>query len=186
MIADTIRLHGWRSTGPSDGRHRPRGWVAAALVFFVANGLTPYLGTQMQHAGAMLSNLRIDAGCWNHLLVPESVRRVDAYIRVDVASIGNAESETLGAFPGGEAILRERLWSTTALRLMRRNWCTDRTRPISLSGTFLGEPLVIRDLCDPAEPLPVGPGVWGLTEFFPDYLRLQKNLERACPQECLH
>ena len=52
----------------------PFGWPArVALLLFCLNALTPYWGTQTQHTGAMLSNLRIDEGCWNHFLMPESV-----------------------------------------------------------------------------------------------------------------
>jgi hypothetical protein len=159
---------------------------ALALAIFLVNALTPYLGTQVQHAGAMLSNLRVDAGCWNHWLVPEGVRLVDAYVRIDEARLGGEAARARGAYGGTERLLVSRLWSTTALRQMRVNWCNERTRPIALWGTFLGAPLHLADLCDEAVPLPVGPGVWLLPELFPGYLRFQKGLTRQCPQACLH
>jgi hypothetical protein len=180
VTAEVVRrdgIHG-PTVLPRTGR---RSIVVAVVTLFLLNGLTPYLGTQMQHTGAMLSNLRVDEGCWNHLVVPESVRRVDPYIRIETASIGTSEN-----FSETEDLLLRRLWSTTSLRQMRRNWCSDSQRPITLSGTFLGEPLVIADLCDESALLPSGPGVLGFGELFPDFLRLQKRLERVCPQRCLH
>ncbi len=177
--------------GPSSLRaaadQRPsRAAAALAALLFCANAATPYVGTQVQHAGAMLSNLRIDAGCWNHLLVPEAVRRVDPYVRIDAAGMGNARLGTLGAFADAEDTLRTTLWSTGALRAIRRNWCNERTAPIVVSGTFRGAPLELADLCDASVPLPRGPGAYGGDGLFDDYLRLQKNLRRACPSACVH
>jgi len=176
----------WRDVTPSPAPKRARAWALAVVAGFGLNAATPYLGTQMQHTGAMLSNLRIDTACSNHLVVPATLRLVDPYVRIDAASLGNAEHGTLGAYPDDELALRSILWSTTALRSMRRNWCTERTRPIRLEGTFLGEPLVIEDLCDPATPLPRGPGAFGGPGVFDGYLRLQKNLPRSCAMTCVH
>lgn len=176
----------WRGANATPAPHAARMWAACAVVAFALNGATPYLGTQMQHTGAMLSNLRIDTACTNHLLVPPSLRLVDPYVRIDHASLGNDEHGTAGEFEDDELALRSILWSTTALRSMRRNWCTPRTRPIRLEGTFLGEPLVIDDLCDRDTPLPRGPGVFGGPGVFDGYLRLQKNLPRSCTMTCVH
>src|SRR5690625_4803093 len=58
--------------------------VALALgILFIFHGLTPYSGLRTQHTSAMVSNLRIDQGCWNSLIFPESWRLSDDYIRVD-------------------------------------------------------------------------------------------------------
>ncbi|QDG53254.1 hypothetical protein FIV42_21650 [Persicimonas caeni] len=160
---------------------RTRLWPVVAVVgFFALNGLTPYLGVQYQHAGAMVSNLRIDRGCWNSLVFPESVRLTEDYIRVE---------ETYFAEPGHiveyEQIVLEQLWSPPQFRQMRRNWCRDEVRPFYLRGTFRGREFVIEDLCA-GEPLPFADaGVFGV-EIFGDYLRFQKNLERECPQTCIH
>jgi hypothetical protein len=175
---------------PRETLPRPHGWGRltphAAVGLLLLDALTPYAGTQVQHTGAMLSNLRIDAGCWNHLIVPESLRRVDPYVRIDEASVGSVAAGTAGHFAHTEAILREGLWSTTALGQMRAHWCSPQTRPIALVGTFEGRRLDIPDLCAPDAQLPSGPGVFGGDGWFPGYLRLQKNLQRACPQVCVH
>lgn len=192
------------ATGHRRPRRRPDLAVALAALFAV-NAATPYVGVQFQHTGAMLSNLRIDAGCWNHLLVPESIRRVDPYLRIDSASIGpvsraatvqgpvdadtaagTADAGPPRTFAERERILRETLWAPSALRLIRRNWCRPHTTPIAIAGTLLGEPFVIDDLCDPTVELPRGVGLHGGSEWFPDFLKLQKNLTRACPTACIH
>ena len=107
-------------------------------------------------------------------------------VRIDVASLGNAESGTLGAFSDREASLREGLWSPRALRAMRRNWCGPGVRPIRLEGTFRDTPLMIADLCAEDAALPRSPGVLGFGALFPDYLRFRKNMTRACSQQCVH
>lgn len=172
------------------GRARRAGALPTALcALFAVNALTPYLGTQFQHTGAMLSNLRIDPGCWNHLLVPESVRRVDPYLRIDHATIGPAAAHPVldeRPFAEREATLVETLWSPSALRRIRRNWCREHTRPIAIRGTYRGAGFAIEDLCDPDAPLPRGVGLFGGDEWLPDFLKLQKNLPRACPAACIH
>ena len=157
----------------------PRFACIALILVWLANGITPYLTTQTQHTGAMLSNLRVDSTCWNHALIPASFQLVDPYVRVDEARVGQGDAER-------EEILRNTLWSTTALLQMRRNWCPRRDGPIELTGTFLGQPLQIADLCNLNEPLPTGPGVWFGPGVFPDWLRLQKNLPRHCRAACMH
>ena len=104
-----------------------------ALALFWLNGLSPYTGRQVQHAGAMLSNLRVDEGCWNSLLVPEAARLSDDYIRVEEVYFNAA-----GVDPEYEALLREHLWSPPQLRQMQRNWCAPRRRPL-LPGRELAQ-----------------------------------------------
>jgi hypothetical protein len=155
-------------------RTAPAAWAVAAL--WTLNGLTPYLGVQYQHAAAMLSNLRVDAGCHNSLVFPEALRGADPYLRVDVARIGD------GQRPAREAALREGLWSVPALHAMHANWCVPRLRPIVLEGTWRGRPFALPDLCadDWLDHLPgAGAVPAGLQRF-------QKNLRRDCPQACIH
>lgn len=153
---------------------------AAAGVIFVVNCLTPYTGLQYQHAAAMLSNLRIDQGCWNSYVFPESVRLREDYIRID-----RAYFKEPGFLTEYENIAKEQLWSPPQIRQMRRNWCKESLRPIYLEAKFRGELFVIEDLCEP-DPLPfTSSGFFGV-ELFPDALRFQKNLMRECPQACIH
>ena len=51
---------------------RPVAVVASTLV--ALNGLSPYLGLGTEHSFAMFSNLRTEAGDWNHRLVPRAAR----------------------------------------------------------------------------------------------------------------
>jgi hypothetical protein len=177
----------WRRGGLWGTAHdlaaAPRLLAHLACALWLLHGLTPYLGVQYQHAGAMLSNLRVDEGCWNHAFIPEAVRLRDDYVRVDRAHIA-----TPGSIPDYEAKITGRLWSPPQLLQMRRNWCAPRTRPILLEGTWRARPFLIEDLCDPGEPWPFeGAGVLGVGgDVFPDALLFQKNLERACPQACIH
>ena len=159
---------------------RGRALLGVGLVAFGLHGLLPYTGLQFQHSAAMLSNLRVDAGCWNSVVVPESARLTDDYIRLDEAWLGAP-----GRIPEYEATLKDHLWSPPQLRQMRRNWCRPRVRPIRLEGTFRGRRFGIADLCDDG-PWPFeDDGVFGV-EVFPDYLRFQRNLERRCPCPCIH
>lgn len=153
-------------------------WIITGA--FVLNGITPYLGVQYQHAAAMLSNLRIDTGCWNSLLVPESVRLTDDYIRIDHAYLREP-----GFIEEYENILKDQLWNPVQMRQMRRNWCKPKLRPIYIEAQFRHETYVIQDLCDDQE-LPFhGDGILGI-ELFKNSLRFQKNLMRECPQACIH
>ncbi len=51
----------------------------ALIALAVFNGLCPYLGLKTQGSFTMFSNLQTEAGEWNHLLMPESVRISDYY-----------------------------------------------------------------------------------------------------------
>ena len=154
-------------------RHPPHWLPVAALTLWVANGLTPYFGVQYQHAAAMLSGLRIDAGCHNSLVMPAWLVVEDPYVRIDTASLPGR--------PERERILLESLWNLPALHTMHRNWCIPENRPITLTGTWRGEAFHIEDLCaeDWRSALPGD-------DWFPGFQRYQKNLGRECRQACIH
>ncbi len=149
-------------------------WAYAVFALWIAHGLTPYAGWQFQHSAAMLSNLRIDRGCHNHLLMPESLRGVDPYIRIDEAHIGGRAKR--------ERLVRETLWNVAALHAMRRNWCIPENRPIRFVGTWRERAFEIPDLCasDWIEALP------GAERRLPGLQLFQKNLRRDCPAACVH
>lgn len=148
---------------------------------FLLNGATPYLGVQYQHTGAMLSNLRIDEGCWNHVLVGEWARLTDDYVRVEEVHFREP-----GHVEEYERIVLDQLWSPPQIRQMRRNWCRPEVRPFTMRGTFRDREWRITDLCDQEEAWPfTDDGLLGV-EVFGDFLRYQKNLQRECPQECIH
>jgi len=155
-----------------------RGWCerpthrrgSLLLAAFLLNALTPYLGLQVHHTGAMLSNVRIDQGCWNHLIVPEAIRLRDPYVRVDRSDPppgvrGRAELV---------AHLRERLWPPNALHEAVRDACRHGAAPLALEGRFDGESFGTADAC---VELPIPEGHPGL---------FQTNLDRRCPQRCIH
>ncbi len=175
------RRQGRRRSGSPKPPLTAKAAVAFAVGFFLLNGLTPYLGVQFQHAGAMVSNLRIDEGCWNSLVFPESVRLTDDYVRIE-----EVYYDEPGRLPEYEAIVLDQLWSPPQIRQMRRNWCKPRLRPFYMRGTFRGREFVIEDVCDTDKALPFpDDGIFGV-ELFKDYLRFQKNLDRECPQTCIH
>lgn len=168
LLAGTLPLLAARSVAsPAAGRP-----ARVLLALWILHGLTPYLGVQYQHTAAMLSNLRIDAGCHNSLVFPEWLRGEDPYLRIDDASIG------AGARPEREAIVEATLWNVAALHTMRRNWCVPALRPIRFAGWWRGRAFAIDDLCADG----------ALSEFPgpPGFQRFQKNLPRACPAACIH
>lgn len=170
----------WRpSEGPRGGR-ATKVVYGAAILIFAFNGVTPYLGLQYQHTGAMVSNMRIDRGCWNSLVFPESLRLRDPYIRVDEAYMGEP-----GRVPYYEEIVTSQLWHPPEIRQMRRNWCDPSIRPFYLSGTYLDERFEIEDLCADAA-LPFGELRIGGWAVFGRSVRFQENLQRTCPQPCIH
>lgn len=168
--------------GPDPPELSRSGWMPRLIVgAFALNCMTPYLGIQFQHTGAMLSNLRIDTGCWNHYVMPEALRITDDYVRVDEVMF-----RTPGAIADYEQTVLEQLWSPPQFRQMQRNWCRPEIRPFAMSGVYRGERWAIEDLCDPEGAWPFGhAGVFGV-EVFGDFLRFQKNLTRECPQMCIH
>ena len=136
---------------------RPLGWRAVWLVAMIVNASTPYLGLQFHHAGAMLSNLRIDRGCWNHLLVPELVRVREPYLRLDDAADDAADPELA-------EVLETTLWHPAQLRAFLAEHCTE-PRMVRIDGARV-------DACELE--------LEGREGLF------QTNLERRCPQQCIH
>ncbi len=152
----------------------------AFILLFAMNGLLPYLGLRFNHTGAMVSNLRIDQGCWNSLIFPESLRITDDYIRIDKAHMHRP-----GFMPEYETTLLTQLWNGPQILQMRRNWCKPALRPFYMEGTFRNRTFIIEDLCD-NQPLPFsGDGILGIN-LFPDSLRFQRNLLKTCPTTCIH
>jgi hypothetical protein len=160
-----------------------RQWMPALMLLWVINALSPYAGLQFHRSAAMLSNLRIDHGCWNHLLVPEAVRLFDPYIRIESASLQRGEGAPRD-IPG----LREPLWSLQGLWHERLYVCSSeslgnageaaqRQSRVSIQGEYLGARFASQDIC--AEwPLPI-PNLPRLRLF-------QTNLSVTCPQNCVH
>lgn len=146
----------------------------AFAALFVLHGLTPYLGLGFHRTGAMLSNLRIDDGCDNHLLMPAGMRLVDPYVRVEDIAFAPRR-----AAPGFEAVVQARLWSQAALWRARERWCGKHDEPLAVTLRRGGELLVIDDLCAPSGwPFPP-PRFTGMRRF-------QANLSVRCPQACVH
>ena len=158
----------WNERPPPASRRATA--IAAAL--FVAHGLLPYTGLKLHHAGAMLSNLRIDRGCWNHLIVPESIRAVEPYVRIDEAEPGQVagRDELRAQILGG-------LYGLAQLRHASRSWCAQGAGPLRVAGTYEGRAFRAADLCSE----------WPLPEpALPGLRRYQANLARDCPQHCIH
>jgi hypothetical protein len=141
------------------------GWALVAI--WVAHGLVVYTGLEFHHTGAMLSNLRVDHGCWNHYLVPESARVVEPYVRVEAL-----ESH------GDEALvhtLETTLWNRRSLAWFAEERCG---AGLPLVRATYDDRTVDVDLCRDA---------WPFGEPFLSGARThQDNLERRCPQRCIH
>lgn len=170
---------------PGPGQRTLAGVVG---VLWLLNGLTPYTGLRYHQAGAMLSNLRIDQGCWNSAIFPEGIRLVDPYVRVDEVTVGGVplargpDTEVaVGSLGELEATLRGSLWNPGSLERLRQESCGGRgrdERPISVSGTYEGEAFSVENLCE--TPWPLGrPALPRLRGF-------QENLARECTQACIH
>ena len=110
------------------------------------------------------------------------MRLTDDYIRVNSVYFHHP-----GHDPEYEQLLTQQLWSPPQLRQMQRNWCAPHNRPFFLQGTFKNRTFTIEDLCalQPHELPFKDAGILNL-ELFPDALHFQKNLQRACPQKCIH
>lgn len=54
------------------------GVLIGALVIFMVNAASPYIGLKTDYSFDQYSNLRTEAGHWNHLVLPEAVRVFDS------------------------------------------------------------------------------------------------------------
>lgn len=170
LVVALVTRRGGVLTGRLAWNERTRSFTFVPLAILLVNGTTPYLGLQFHHAAAMLSNLRIDEGCWNHLLVPESVRVVEPYVRIEAMEVG---PETRAP----EALIthaREALWHPASLRDAVERWCDAGAAPIALELRFEGRRVSVDDACDH---LPLPAQARGL---------FQTNLPRRCPARCIH
>jgi hypothetical protein len=148
--------------------------VAVPCAVSVVNALTPYAGLQFHHAAAMLSNLRIDQGCWNSLLFPEALRGPDPYVRLERIDFAAGR-----ATEGARAAFMDRLWEPTALRGARARWCRTHPEPLSAELRYRGTTFQVANLC--------ASDGWPLPEpLLPGLRRFQTNLTRTCPQRCGH
>jgi len=161
--------------------HPAARWVGVA---FVAHGLSPYVGLRVQHTAAMLSNLRIDPECHNAWLFPR-YGGAGPYIYIDHVRFGGPEGGAEGLRPKRAQVLRETLWSPTALHTMRANWCTSALRPIALGGHWRGAPFELADLCAP-DAFDALDQSWPSPSWLPGHQAFQKNLPRACHAACVH
>ncbi len=167
----TTRFSGglFRGRGAWDDAGRRSLPLLAAALFWL-NALTPYLGLQFHRSGAMLSNLRIDAGCHNHLFIPVWV---DPYVRLDDVQFAPGR-----AAPGVAERARARLWGPEALYRARQEWCAIHDEPLPATLVVRGERIVVEDMC--RDPWPLGePPLAGMRRF-------QRNLLRPCKQRCIH
>lgn len=159
----------------ADAGHRPmslrvRAWVA----LYGLNALTPYLGLQLHHTAAMLSNLRIDRGCWNSLVFPEWLRLRDPYVR-----LSRLEFAPGRATPGAARAFTERLWEPSALYQARERWCATHPEPLPIAGSYGGVHFERDDFC--------AADGWPLAKPVLPGLRLfQVNVTRTCQKRCLH
>ncbi len=151
-------------------------------IFFLLHGLIfPYLGIEMQHSGAMLSNLRIDPPCHNSLIFPKLA--VDPYFYLDEVRFAQIQT---GEPAQRAQIMQNTLWNWTAFHTMRTNWCGSDLEPIFFRGHYQGQNFEIQNLCEMGALEHLGSqlkiGKWEL----PQWQRFQKNLTKNCQEACVH
>lgn len=148
------------ASGDDDGdaaplrlRH-PIAFVVVLLV--VVNALSPYVGLKTRYSFTMYSNLRTEAGLWNHLVVPESVRVAtlqDDVIRV--TRVDNVDGDDAVA-----AIIGEPVPSAEARRLLASH--PDATARYERDGeAHVADPVS----SDPVVGTPLPPGAGRLLGF---------------------
>ena len=176
MLAVALYLFAWTDRaqrGTEAPAESTRSWPAYVLpALMMLNALTPYFGLQFHHAGAMLSNLRIDDGCWNHLFMPESLRMHDPYVYVDDAALTD-DDPLAQRF---EEMLEERVWTWPELVDKVESYCEHDDGPMRLTLRDERGTRRIDDGCRIAAQVGVEAGP----------SRFQTNLLRQCPQRCIH
>ncbi len=168
-------LLGWWSATLEKVRRHGRVLSVLVAALWIVHALGPYTGLWFHHSGAMLSNLRIDEGCWNSLVFPEGARVVEPFVRIDEARVTSPSGQRL---EGHEQYLVEKLRDRRELERERRELCEAEGRAVRISGTYRGSAFVIDDLC--VAPWPFG------EPAFPEARPFQQNLDRECPQACIH
>lgn len=141
---------------------------------YIIHGFSPYLGFEVQHSAAMLSNLRIDPACHNSILFP--VLSQSPYFYINKVSFGDISR------PQRTETLYQGVWNWTALHQMKKNWCVPQQRPLSMQLQWHNQTWHIKDLCD-QNALHDIPVPW---YYFSGWQRFQKNLERRCDCSCIH
>lgn len=125
-------------------RLHPVAHVVVALV--LVNALSPYVGLKTRYSFTMYSNIRTEAGLWNHLVIPPAVRFVELedelvrVTRVDGVGDDSYVAAVLGRqVPLGEArrVLAPHPDATAVYELDGRQFHAD---PVSSDGT-IGTPL---------------------------------------------
>ncbi len=157
----------WCELEASPGARR---WAMLAGTLWLLNGFAPYTGLNFQHTGAMLSNLRVDHGCYNHLLIPESFRFREEYIRLDDVRLDGLTLDP--------SAYQSQLYNAELLGPQLRSWCRHGRGAVSLKGSYGTSPFEIADACS-QEALPWEPRL-------AHFRRFQRNLSRDCPQACVH
>lgn len=74
--------------------------LTAGLVLMLTNSLSPYVGLKTESSMTMFSNLHTEAGNWNHLIIPETVR-VLTYQDYPVRIIASNDPALEGSTGGG-------------------------------------------------------------------------------------
>ena len=165
-----------------EGSIKPNRYRLSALymwlifTYAVHGAMSPYLGIEVQHSSAMLSNLRIDPPCHNSLIFPQLSD--SPYVYIDKVQFGQNPR------PKRSKVLKEGLWSLTALATMQKNWCIPENRPLSLSLRYYNQTYSLKDLCEPKALIPLYDKSLNLR--FLSWQRFQKNLRRQCHQSCVH
>ena len=155
-------------------------WVVWIPLLYGAHGaLSPYVGVEVQHSAAMLSNLRVDAACANSVVMP----RLGAAPYIEITEIHWGERELK------ERARRTRatLWNLAALHTMQRNWCIPENRPLLIKGRRHSDTpdmyeFIIPDLCSVGALNTLDIDTW----FPAGWQRFQKNLSRDCHAPCVH
>lgn len=96
VIALTLATLFGKRAGPSpQAKLRPQlAWHVVVLALALFNGACPYLGLKTQGSFTMFSNLRTEAGHWNHLLVPSFVRVFGQY-QDDLVQVAKVDDKRL-------------------------------------------------------------------------------------------
>ena len=162
------------------------GLLKGLTCLYFLHGASPYLGLEMQHSAAMLSNLRVDHPCENHLFIPTLKPLPYLYIhQAQFAHHPQIKAKRV-------KVLKEGIWNLTALHQMQKNWCVSHLQPIKLTVSFDPNPTQstlysIENLCslNSLDLLQDAHG-WGGSIWLGGWQRLQKNMRRHCLQSCIH